>query len=185
MSRPPPLTPAQLDHHLGFTLTLQNKALHLHGKRPFAAILIAPDDEEVLLTHLSLDHVNHAESCLARLAASQYSPTYLWQCTLISTWEPCAMCSGTIYWANIGRVYYAASEAKLKELTGVGNPENFTMHLPCESVFAGGQKSVEVFGPIPRWEERVVVASDMYWKPAREKFEEQIGQGINSNGGKA
>ena len=172
MSRPPPLTPAQLDHHLEYTLNLQNKALQLHNKRPFAAILVAPDNEEVLLTHLSIDHVNHAESCLARLAALQYSQSYLWQCTLISTWEPCAMCSGTIYWANIGRVYYAAGEEKLKELTGTRNPENLTMHLPCRIVFAGGQASVEVFGPIPKWEESVVTASDVYWKPVREKFEE-------------
>lgn len=169
MSRPPPLTPAQLNQHLEQALTLQNKALHLHNKRPFVAVLIAPDNEEVLLTHFSIDHVNHAESCLARLAASHYSQLYLWQCTLISTWEPCAMCSGTIYWANIGRVYYAASEEKLKELTGVGNMENFTMHLPCRSIFAGGQKDVEVFGPLPTWKEAVVTASDRYWKPIRDQ----------------
>jgi hypothetical protein len=34
------------------------------------------------------------QSSLARLAYSHYSKEYLWQCTLVSTWEPCAMCSG-------------------------------------------------------------------------------------------
>jgi tRNA(Arg) A34 adenosine deaminase TadA len=40
--------------------------------------------------------VNHAESSLARLAYCHYSKEYLWRCTLVSTWEPCAMCSGEL-----------------------------------------------------------------------------------------
>lgn len=84
------------------------------------------------------------------------------------------MCAGTIYWANIGRVYFAASEGRLKALTGVDNPENPTMHLPCRSIFAGGQKDVEIFGPILIWEERVVAASDKYWGPLREKKHEEL-----------
>jgi len=61
------------------------------GKQPFASILIGPDNETVLLSHSNLDHVNHAESSLARLAASHYTQGFLWTCTLWSTWEPCAM----------------------------------------------------------------------------------------------
>jgi hypothetical protein len=48
----------------------------------------------VLLMHQSVDQVNHAESSLARLAYCHYSKEFLWRCTLVSTWEPCAMCSG-------------------------------------------------------------------------------------------
>ena len=29
-----------------------------------------------------------------------------------------AMCTSTCYWANIGRIIYAAAESKLAELTG-------------------------------------------------------------------
>jgi hypothetical protein len=34
----------------------------------------------------------------ARRAAAAYPPEFLWTCTLVSTGEPCAMCTGTLYW---------------------------------------------------------------------------------------
>lgn len=34
------------------------------GKRPFAAVLLGPDNETVLLSHQSVDQVNHAEVSL-------------------------------------------------------------------------------------------------------------------------
>ena len=55
---------------------------------------------------------------------------FLWTCTLVSTGEPCAMCTGTLYWANIGRLVYGFEEAKLLALTG-DHPENPTMSLSC------------------------------------------------------
>ena len=42
------------------------------------------------------------KSSLARLAYCHYSKEYLWQCTLVSTWEPCAMCSGMPSQVSIG-----------------------------------------------------------------------------------
>ena len=74
------------------------------------------------------------------------------------------MCTGTIYWANIGRVIYAASEEGLNKLTGVGNGENLTMSLPCREVLKRGQKAVDVLGPVKLWEERVVRESAKWWR---------------------
>lgn len=71
---------------------------------------MAPDHETVLLTQCNIDTVNHAESTLARIAATNYPADYLWQCTLYTAVEPCCMCAGTIYWANIGRVVYGILE---------------------------------------------------------------------------
>ncbi len=107
------------------------------GKRPFAAVLLAPDNETVLLTHQSISQVDHAESSLARLAYMHYSKAYLWTCTLVSTWEPCAMCTSTIYWAHIGRIVYAGGNDQLYELTGPANKENFTMDWHCRDVLKG------------------------------------------------
>jgi len=92
---PPRTTPTrtQIEAGINKCLEVQRRAVTF-GKRPFAAVLLAPDDETVLLMHQSVDQVNHAESSLARLAYCHYSKEYLWQCTLVSTWEPCAMCSG-------------------------------------------------------------------------------------------
>ena len=74
------------------------------------------------------------------------------------------MCTGTIYWANIGRLIYAASEEELNKLTGAGNEENMTMSLPCREVLKRGQKAVEVLGPVKPWDDRVIRESGKWWK---------------------
>ncbi|OAL35616.1 hypothetical protein AYO20_04997 [Fonsecaea nubica] len=158
------LTKEQIDAALKACLDLQNTATSLHEKRPFAALLLGPDNTTVLLTHFSISHVQHAETELARLATIHFSQKYLAACTLVSTWEPCAMCTGTLYWSNIGRLVYAASEEKLKDLTGGDNQENMTMSLPCRDVLKAGQKDVEVIGPVTQWEEKVVEESGKWWK---------------------
>ena len=53
------------------------------GHHPFGAVLVAPDHETVLLTQCNIDTVNHAESTLARIAASNFTPDYLAECTYI------------------------------------------------------------------------------------------------------
>ncbi|KAL6245712.1 hypothetical protein RBB50_007711 [Rhinocladiella similis] len=162
-----PLTKTQIDAALETCLDLQNTATKYHEKRPFAALLLGPDNTTVLLTHYSISHVQHAETELARLASIHFSQPFLAACTLVSTWEPCAMCSGTLYWSNIGRLVYAASEEKLNDLTGGGNNENMTMSLPCRNVLKAGQKDVKVIGPVSGWEERVVTESGKWWRDHR------------------
>lgn len=167
-------TQEQIDANMTKVLALQNFARTQHGKRPFAAILVGPDHEALLLMHQSVSHVDHAESSLARLSSSHYSQAYLWQCTLYSTWEPCAMCSATIYWANIGRVVYGASNEELYKLTGPKNKENFTMKWNCREIIAGGQKEVDIMGPLTgTWEEKVVEDADGYWSVVRKQIEEK------------
>lgn len=131
------------------------------GHHPFGAILIGPDGQ-VLSEQGNVDTVNHAESVLARHAAANWSPETLWECTLVTTAEPCAMCAGTIYWANIGRVVYGMTEARLLKLTG-SHDENPTMDLPCRDVFARGQKDIEVIGPIPEVEAEIAALHQDFW----------------------
>ncbi|KAJ9649961.1 hypothetical protein H2198_010719 [Neophaeococcomyces mojaviensis] len=159
-----PLTTKEIDDALQTCLRIQNEAVNEHGKRPFAALMLAPDNVTILASHNSISHYQHAESELARLAATQYSAKYLERCTLVSTWEPCAMCAGTIYWTGIGRLLYAASESKLKELTGANNTENMTMSMSCRTVFSAGQRKVEVIGPMPSWEQRIVDEAGKWWR---------------------
>lgn len=90
------MTPDQLRAGVEAALAVQRRAVTF-GKRPFAAVLVGPDNKTVLLSHQSVDQVNHAESSLARLAYCHYDKAFLWQCTLVSTWEPCGMCTATIY----------------------------------------------------------------------------------------
>ncbi|KAH8879992.1 cytidine deaminase-like protein [Thozetella sp. PMI_491] len=162
-----PITPAQVAAGVDAALAVQQRAVTF-GKRPFAAVLLGPDNETVLLTHQSIDQVNHAESSLARLAYTHYTKSFLWTCTLVSTWEPCAMCTSTIYWAHIGRIIYAGSNDQLYELTGPGNKENFTMEWHCRDVLKGcPQKDVEVIGPLEEQGKLVVEEADKYWSKTR------------------
>ncbi|OUM04106.1 nucleoside deaminase [Variovorax sp. JS1663] len=133
------------------------------GRHPFGALLVAPDGETVLAEQGNIDTVQHAESTLARTAALNYPGEYLARCTLVTTFEPCAMCAGTVYWANIGRVVYGAEESALLALTG-DHPENPTLSLPCREVFARGQKPIEVIGPVPEVAEEMIATHRGFWE---------------------
>jgi tRNA(Arg) A34 adenosine deaminase TadA len=132
------------------------------GHHPFGAVLLAPDGETVLMTQGNVDSVNHAEAVLARDAAARFDAAFLWQCTLVTTVEPCAMCAGTQYWAHIGRLLYGMSERDLLALTGA-HAENPTLDLPCREVFARGQKAIEVIGPVSEAVPEIAALHSDFW----------------------
>jgi tRNA(Arg) A34 adenosine deaminase TadA len=134
----------------------------VHGHHPFGAVLVGPDDR-VLMRQGNIDTVHHAEVELARRAAAAYPPEFLWTCTLVSTGEPCAMCTGTLYWANIGRLVYGYEEAKLLALTG-NHPKNPTLSLSSRIVLGSGQKKIEVLGPFPEIEDELLAQHRDFWK---------------------
>jgi tRNA(Arg) A34 adenosine deaminase TadA len=156
------MNPEQVIRHLRRANDVARRAMDL-GRHPFGAILIAPDGDTVLAEQGNVDTVNHAESTLARSAATNFTPDYLWQCTLVTTVEPCAMCAGTQYWANIGRLVYGMTERRLLQLTG-SHTENPTMDMPCRSVFAAGQKPVEVVGPVAAVEAEIAALHQTFWR---------------------
>jgi tRNA(Arg) A34 adenosine deaminase TadA len=132
------------------------------GRHPFGALLVAPDGETVLAEQGNIDTVHHAEATLARTVSLNYPANYLWGCTLVTTFEPCAMCTGTLYWAHIGRLVYGASETDLLSLTGA-HPDNPTLALPCREVLARGQKSIEVIGPVSELREELLAPHRGFW----------------------
>ena len=165
-SRPTPggadPTPEQMTRNLRRANEIAKRAKQF-GHHPFGCILVAPDHETVLMEQGNVDTVNHAESTLARTAWTNFSPEYLWNCTLYTTFEPCVMCTGTLYWANVGRVVYGAAEKRLLELTG-SSEQNPTLDIPCRYVFAHSQKDVKVWGPVPALEAELVEPHQGFWK---------------------
>jgi tRNA(Arg) A34 adenosine deaminase TadA len=133
------------------------------GHHPFGAILVGPDQETVLMEQCNVDTVNHAESTLARIAATNYSPEFLWGCTLYTSVEPCCMCSGTAYWANIGRVVFGMTECQLLEETG-NHKENPTMSVASRYVYDHCQKPVDLIGPVAEITAEVAAMHRAYWK---------------------
>jgi tRNA(Arg) A34 adenosine deaminase TadA len=122
-----------------------------HGNHPFGAILVGPDGDVLIEQENGYlpghDMTGHAERLLATAASKKYRPQRLARCTMYTSAEPCAMCAGAVYWAGIGRLVYGLSEKRLKEITG-NHAENPTLDLPCRTVFAAGQRQVEVVRPL-------------------------------------
>jgi tRNA(Arg) A34 adenosine deaminase TadA len=154
-------THAQMMRHLRHANQIAMQAVQA-GHHPFGAILVAPDQETVLLEQGNIDTVNHAEALLIRTAWAERSPDKLWDCTIYSTVEPCAMCAGTQYWANIGHLVYGISEVQLLAVIG-DHPANPMLNLPCRSVFEHGQKSIKVWGPLPEMAAEILAIHQDFW----------------------
>ncbi len=124
---------------------------HAHGSHPFGCVLVGANGDVLLEVENGYlpdrDMTGHAERLLATQASKQFDAKYLAGCTMYTSAEPCARCAGAVYWAGIGRVVYGLSEHRLKSITG-NHAENPTLDLPCRTVFAAGQRSVEVIGPL-------------------------------------
>jgi len=154
-------TQEQMVRHLHRSNEVARRAIAL-GHHPFGAVLVGPDNETVLLEQCNIDTVNHAESTLARVAATNYTPAFLWGCTLYTAVEPCCMCAGTAYWANIGRVVYGMTEAQLLAETG-SHAENPTMSVSSRYVFDHCQKPVELIGPVVEIAHETVAMQRAFW----------------------
>ncbi|MBG8554231.1 nucleoside deaminase [Hymenobacter guriensis] len=58
------------------------------------------------------DVTAHAEMLALTAAANHLGNKYLQDCTLYVTVEPCVMCAGASFWAQLKRVVYGAPEDK-------------------------------------------------------------------------
>lgn len=92
------------------------------------------------------DPTAHAETNLVRLVVRQLTPEQIAEGTLYTSCEPCAMCSGAMYWGGINRMVYAMSETDLLLLTG-DHKDNPTMTVGCRTILSSGQREIEVLGP--------------------------------------
>ena len=64
------------------------------------------------LTETLTDVTAHAEMQAITSAANNLGGKYLNQCILYVTLEPCLMCAGALFWAQIGRLVYGATDEK-------------------------------------------------------------------------
>lgn len=134
------------------------------GNHPFAAAVVDADGTVIAEGRNAhrVDRTSHAEMVALRLASSTHPADRLRTTTLYSSAEPCAMCAGAAYWTGVGRVVYALSETRLFALTGA-DPENPTLALPCRAVFAAGQRTVDVVGPL--LEDAAAEPHRGFWQP--------------------
>lgn len=62
------------------------------------------------LTELLHDVTAHAEMQAITAAANFIGGKYLTGCTLYVTLEPCQMCAGALYWSQVSKVVFGASD---------------------------------------------------------------------------
>lgn len=137
------------------------------GNTPFGA-LIVDEDGNILLEQGNVEltehkATGHAETQVVERASQQYSKEFLQKCTLVTSVEPCVMCAGAAYWANIGRVVYGVEERDLLQLTG-NHEVNPTLNLSCREVFSKGQRDIEVIGPFDTIKEELLAIHKSYWR---------------------
>ncbi|BBZ17877.1 nucleoside deaminase [Mycolicibacterium gadium] len=136
------------------------------GNHPFGSVLV-DSEGNVLLEQTNIevtdsDCTGHAETTLMRQASKKYDKDFLATCTLYTTAEPCSMCAGAMYWANVRRLVYGITEKQLLAETG-DDPRNPTLSLDCRTVFGAGQKDIEVVGPVPEVADAVLEPHKNYW----------------------
>jgi tRNA(adenine34) deaminase len=82
------------------------------------------------------DVTAHAEMLALTSAFNYFGAKYLPECTLYVTLEPCNMCAGALFWSQIGRVVYGATDKKRGYSLLEVNNENKLLH-PKTKLTAG------------------------------------------------
>lgn len=85
------------------------------GEIPVGAVVVA-DNRIIARAYNQTEKLNdptaHAEMLALTSAANYLGTKYLSDCSLYVTLEPCGMCAGALYWGQLGKLIYAASDEK-------------------------------------------------------------------------
>ena len=85
------------------------------GEVPVGAVVVV--DQKIIarahnLTERLTDVTAHAEMQAITSAANFLNGKYLKGCTIYVTLEPCVMCLGALYWSQLSRIVFGASDPK-------------------------------------------------------------------------
>ena len=139
-----------LDEEAAMRLAIQASQQALDaGNMPFGAALLSRGGE---LLHVagnnqvtSGDFGGHAEMVLLREASTRLGREALRGTTVLASGEPCAMCSGALFWAGVRRLVFAASQQDIAECLG-----GDVLAVTSRQVLERAAPAVEVDGPLLR-----------------------------------
>lgn len=100
------------DHYMKLAYKEALKARDL-GEIPVGAVVVCGQTVVAKAhnqTETLQDVTAHAEILAITAAANYLGGKYLTECTLFVTLEPCMMCAGAIFWSQLKRLVYAASD---------------------------------------------------------------------------
>ena len=108
------LQPKSDEDYMKEALKEAQKALEL-DEVPVGAIIVC-NNQIIARAHNFTERLNdvtaHAEMQAFTAAADYLGGKYLNECTLYVTLEPCVMCAGASYWAQLKKIVYGASDEK-------------------------------------------------------------------------
>jgi len=130
-----------------------------NGDHPFSALLVI--EGEIVLeclntVHTGADATRHPELDILRQGASCLGQAALHEATLVASTEPCAMCTGAIFWAGVRRLIYGCpAELLAKVASG-------RFVVPSRELLAGSKQPPEIIGPVLANEGLAV--HEAYWR---------------------
>ncbi|WP_114748105.1 nucleoside deaminase [Pleomorphovibrio marinus] len=85
------------------------------GEIPIGAVIVC--NKKIIAkaynqTEKLTDVTAHAEILALTAASNALGAKYLPECKMYVTLEPCVMCAGALFWAQIGALYYSAPDPK-------------------------------------------------------------------------
>ena len=129
------------------------------GNHPYGALLVIKNRvvftaENSVIT--DNDITRHAELNLVSKATQELDPESLIKGILYTSTEPCAMCTGAIFWAGISSIVYGCSAAALGEIAGGA------FVVPCRDLLKYGKRQISVVGPV--LEDQGAAIHRNFWK---------------------
>ncbi|WP_283137005.1 nucleoside deaminase [Rhizohabitans arisaemae] len=114
------------------------------GDAPYGAVLVGADGlvlaEGRNATVSTGELISHAELNAIRAA----DPARVAGATMYASGEPCAMCSGAMHWARLGRVVFGASIPSIRTMF----PTSPSIGTRCADLLRTGTHRVQVIGPV-------------------------------------
>ncbi len=103
------------DEHFMKEALKQARMAQEEGEIPVGAVVVV-NNQIIARAYNQTEKLNdptaHAEMLAITAACNYLGTKYLNECTLYVTLEPCGMCGGALYWSQIGKLKYAASDEK-------------------------------------------------------------------------
>ena len=111
------------EYYMKEALKEARKALEL-DEVPVGAVIVC-NNQIIARAHNFTERLNdvtaHAEMQAFTSAADYLGGKYLKECTLYVTLEPCLMCAGAIYWTQLKKIVFGASDEKRGFQMNAGN----------------------------------------------------------------
>jgi len=133
--------------HMQAAIAASRQAVAL-GNMPFGATVVKEGRRLQVSRNEQItsgDCMAHAEVVAVRDAVRVHGREALRGATVYASGEPCAMCCGTLFWAGITRVVYAATLDDISE--SLGDP---TLAINSRQLLATASPAGRVEGPFLR-----------------------------------